>query len=125
MLFSDTDFDPQSEINVDIEMYDNEAAWNVKSLYELQYFFCPDKDCNYRHKSKHEIVDHIVENHAEYLILQKSITDDSLSDISNPIMNSTPKKKSTGRPSIPLLELSPQGKRDRLQEDYKKLQNIR
>ena len=106
-------------------MYDTEAAWNVQSLYELQYFGCPGKDCSYKNKSKHEFVDHLIDNHPEYLILQKSISDDSLSDIMNPILKNTPKKKSTGRPSIPLLEMSPQGQRDKLQDDYTKLQTIR
>ena len=127
MIFSDEDFNIQNEINADIEMFDNEAVWNVKSLYELQYFFCPDNDCNYKNKSKHEFVDHIVDNHPEYMILQKSISDDSLSDITNPILNNTPKRKSTGRPSKPLLspELSPQAKREKIQRDYTNLKKLR
>ena len=121
------DFDIQNEINADIEMVDDLSSWNVKSLYELQYFFCPDNDCNYKIKSKHEFVDHIVDNHPEYMILQNSISDDSLSDITNPILNNTPKKKSTGRPSKPLLspELSPQAKREKIQQDYTNLKKLR
>ena len=125
LISSDPDFNIQNEINADIELSDNEAAWNVKSLYELQYFFCPDKNCYYKNKSKHEFVDHIVDNHPEYLILQKSISDESLSDITNPILKNTPKKKSSGRPSIPLLECSPQALRDKLQTEYTSLQNTR
>ena len=94
----DPDFEIQNEINADIELSDNEAVWNVKSLFELQYFFCPGQGCHYKNKSKHEFVDHIIDNHPEYLILQKSISDDSLNDISNPILKNTPQKKSTGRP---------------------------
>ena len=53
------------------------------------------------------------------MILQNSITDESLNDITNPILKNTVKKKSSGRPSIPLLECSPQAQRDKLKDEYR------
>ena len=123
LIFSvpDPDFEIQNEPISDMEIDNN--PWDVKSIYELQYFNCPGDGCNYKNHSKQEFADHIVDNHPEYLILKKSITDDSLSDIINPILHGTPKNKG-GQPKKPLLESSPESQRNRLKPHFENLKKI-
>ena len=65
----DPDFDIQNELVSNLSEENN--SWDVKSLYEFQYFNCPG--CNYKHPSKQEFADHIVDNHPEYLTLKKQL----------------------------------------------------
>ena len=36
----------------------DENPWNVKSLYDLQFFNCPSPFCIYKNSSKQEFVNH-------------------------------------------------------------------
>ena len=54
-----------------------ENPWNIKSIYELQYFNCPS--CLFKHQSKQEIVNHAYESHPTSInLLLTNIKDDSL-----------------------------------------------
>ena len=76
----DSDFEPQNENTVDIEMLENDT-WVIQSLYELQYFNCPG--CSYKSKSKQEVIDHLYEEHPEGLLTLRNIKDDSLREESS------------------------------------------
>ena len=56
--------------------------WNVASLYEYQYFNCPE--CSYRNDSKQEFVNHTFHTHPESVDYFRKISDISLSDIITP-----------------------------------------
>ena len=56
-----------------------ENPWEVRSLYEFQFFNCPD--CVYINNSKQEFVIHAYESHPEIISYLKNIEDDSLSDV--------------------------------------------
>ena len=60
-----------------LQMEDN--PWNIKSIYDLQYFNCPS--CLYKHQFKQEIVDHAFEFHPESIEILSKIKDQSLIDI--------------------------------------------
>ena len=97
----DADYEMKNETS-DMEVENNE--WNVASIFDLQYFKCPDSECTYMNKSKQEFFDHLVNNHIEYLTLCNSITDDSLSDIQSHVLpQAGTSKNKRGRHSIPLL----------------------
>ena len=53
--------------------------WNIKSIYELQYFNCPS--CFFKDISKQEIINHAYEVHPESIDYLDNIKDNSLSDI--------------------------------------------
>ena len=59
-----------------------ENPWDIKSLYELQYFNCPS--CVYKDHSKQKFIVHAYEVHPEALYYLTNILDDSLSDINCP-----------------------------------------
>ena len=59
-----------------------ENPWNIKSLYELQFFNCPS--CMFKNHSKQEIVNHAYEIHPESIEYLKNIKDESLTDIEYP-----------------------------------------
>ena len=40
-----------------------ENPWNIQSIYELQYFNCPN--CIYKNQSKQDFINHAFENHPE------------------------------------------------------------
>ena len=71
----DITYTPQ---DVDTSMEVDENPWSNESLYELQYFNCPDLNCSFKSKSKQVLVDHLHENHVESLLMLKNIKDDSL-----------------------------------------------
>ena len=101
LIFSEDDMDYDREDDIsEMEVENND--WNVTSIFDLQYFFCPDSECTYKNKSKQEFFDHIVNSHIEYLTLCSSITDDSLSDIQSHVLAGTSKNKG-GHPITPLL----------------------
>ena len=56
-----------------------ENPWNIRSIYELQYFNCPS--CIFRNISKQEFVNHAYEYHPESIDYLIKIDDDSLSDV--------------------------------------------
>ena len=59
-----------------------ENPWNVKSIYELQFFNCPD--CVYINHSKQEFVIHAYESHPNVIHYFNKIEDDSLNDVNCP-----------------------------------------
>ena len=102
--------------------------WKVQSLYEFQYYKCPDSECTYLSKSKQQFAIHIHENHAEALYTWDSISDDSLSDIEHPLYGGasappTPDSK-VGAPEKPYLECSPEHQNMLLQPYYNPLKQF-
>ena len=57
---------------MDVDCVEETGAekWKVQSLYEFQYYNCPD--CTYKSRSKQEFAFHIHENHSEALYTWKS-----------------------------------------------------
>ena len=53
--------------------------WNIKSVYELQYFVCPS--CVFKDPSKQNIINHAYEFHPESIDYLVKIKDDSFTDI--------------------------------------------
>ena len=53
--------------------------WNIKSVYELQYFVCPS--CVFKDPSKQNIINHAYKFHPESIDYLENINDDSLTDI--------------------------------------------
>ena len=64
-----------------------ENNWNIKSLYDLQYFNCPS--CPYKNNLKQEFVNHAHIFHPESNKYLRNIADDSISDVYIPSTNST------------------------------------
>lgn len=62
-----------------------ENPWNIRSIYELQYFNCPS--CAFRDPSKQELVNHAYEFHPEAVIFLSCIKDYSLFDVVCPWNN--------------------------------------
>ena len=60
-------------------MMTTDNPWNIKSIYELQYFNCPS--CFFKDISKQEIINHAYEVHPESIDYLYNINDNSLSDI--------------------------------------------
>ena len=120
----DSDYDTENVANSDTSGELNNV-WNVNSIYDLQFFNCPDEQCNFKHSSKQEFIDHVCDNHAEYLILRNSISDGSLDDINNPLIDtpSTSKNKG-GRPPKKLLDSSKRVQKSRLQSEFDRLKEI-
>ena len=56
-----------------------ENPWDICSIYELQYFNCPN--CYYKHNSKQEFIIHAYENHPNAIQFLNKIRTKSLSDI--------------------------------------------
>ena len=63
---------------------DNENSWNVKSLYEFQYFNCPT--CPYKNDSKQEFVNHAFNDHpkSKYYFMKISSHSNSFKDVQLP-----------------------------------------
>ena len=59
--------------------YEMENPWNIKSIYEMQYFNCPS--CEFKNKSKQLFVNHAFDFHQNHVQLLSNITDNSLKDI--------------------------------------------
>ena len=56
-----------------------ESPWQIKSVYELQYFNCPS--CAYKIRSKQSFICHAFDAHQESVDFLRNISDGSLSDI--------------------------------------------
>ena len=56
--------------------------WNIQSIYELQYFNCPE--CEFKDQFKQEFVNHAYELHPESLDFLINISDNSFDDITCP-----------------------------------------
>ena len=65
--------------NIDTLIIKDENPWHVKSIYEFQYFNCPN--CNYKDQSKQEFIYHAHEIHPEAINHLNVIQDGSLRDI--------------------------------------------
>ena len=59
-----------------------ENPWQIRSIYDLQYFNCPS--CIFKNYSKQEIVNHAYHFHPESIENLMNISDNSLMDISLP-----------------------------------------
>ena len=70
--------DPTYTLQDDDSMEVDKNPWSIESIYELQYFNCPDLNCDFKSKSKQDFVNHLHENHVESLTMLKNIKDDSL-----------------------------------------------
>ena len=64
-------------------MTTNRDLWNVKSIYDFQYFNCPSCSSK-KYASKQDFVNHIWFNHPESIEYLKEISDGSLSNILQP-----------------------------------------
>ena len=60
------------------------SPWLLQSIYDIQYFLCPEPDCNYKDSSKHTFVCHAYEFHPEAIDFLNDIQDGSLTDIDLP-----------------------------------------
>ena len=67
---------------VNLEDQTNENPWDIKSIYELQYFNCPK--CDYKNHSKQEFIQHAYVNHPEAIEKFNNIEDGSLFDVDCP-----------------------------------------
>ena len=56
-----------------------ENPWNIESIYELQYFNCPN--CVYKNHSKQLFVDHAFFYHPQSISSLTNLKDDSLDDV--------------------------------------------
>ena len=61
-----------------------DSPWNIKSIYDLQYFDCPS--CIYRNIFKQEFVNHAYHFHPESIQFLRNINDGSLNDIEIPFV---------------------------------------
>ena len=104
--------------------------WNVESIYDFQYYNCPDQYCSHKYHSKQEFWTHIEENHAEHLLLKKSITDGSLSDVciagqsqTSMVRTVTSNANTLKRGPIPkdYDDVSPKAKKAKLQPEFEQL----
>ena len=59
-----------------------ENPWNIRSIYDLQYFNCPS--CIFKNSSKQEIINHAYNLHPESIEYLMNIDDNSLMDVSLP-----------------------------------------
>ena len=53
--------------------------WNIKSVYELQYFVCPS--CVFKDPSKQNIINHAYKFHPESIDFLSNLIDNSLEDV--------------------------------------------
>ena len=63
----------------DIDLEDHDNPWDIRSIYEFQYFNCPK--CRYSHNSKQDFINHAYENHPEAIENFDNIIDGSLNDV--------------------------------------------
>ena len=56
-----------------------ENPWEIKSIYELQYFNCPS--CSYKNESKQDFICHAFDIHPDSVDYLRNLTDGSLNDI--------------------------------------------
>ena len=56
-----------------------ENPWEIKSIYELQYFNCPS--CSYKYESKQDFVCHAFDTHPDSVNYLRNLEDGSLDDI--------------------------------------------
>ena len=60
----------------------NKNPWDIRSIYELQYFNCPK--CFYKDNSKQDFINHAFEMHPEAVGNLNKIVDGSLNDVTYP-----------------------------------------
>ena len=60
-------------------IFQMENPWNIKSIYDLQYFNCPE--CLFKNHSKQELINHAYDSHPEAIEFLKNVNDKSLMDI--------------------------------------------
>ena len=65
--------------------------WDVRSLYELQVYDCPE--CVFQDWSKQSFVDHAAKYHPDSVQYLSNINDDSLQDVVCPWLENTDEKK--------------------------------
>ena len=60
------------------------SPWLIQSIYQVQFFICPDPDCSFKDHSKQQFVCHAYEFHPEAIDFLNNIQDGSLTDIDLP-----------------------------------------
>ena len=65
-----------------ISITKEENPWDIKSLYELQYFNCGS--CVYKNHFKQELINHAYEFHPEVIVYLNKIQDDSIINVDFP-----------------------------------------
>lgn len=58
---------------------EEENPWDIKSIYDLQYFLCPS--CAFKDGSKQDFISHAFFTHPESVNFLKNIADESLNDV--------------------------------------------
>ena len=111
----------QPEISEEMDTVEN--PWDIQSIYEWQFFNCPDLNCGFKCHLKQDLLNHLYDNHIEGLLALKKITDDSLSDVTNP-WGDCDKKDKGGRPTIPLLESTPKSQKAKLNPYFQGLKQF-
>ena len=81
ILKVETKIDLEDDSKV-IPFIPDENPWDIRSIYELQYFNCPK--CSYKNNSKQEFIQHAYEDHPEAIDNLTNIVDGSLNDINCP-----------------------------------------
>ena len=76
--------------------------WEVKSIYEYYYFNCPS--CTYKHSTKQDFFDHILQFHPESSDHLRKISDGSLSDIITPWEDTVSTKSKSFKKILPETE---------------------
>ena len=66
----------------EVKIENPRTVWDVKSLYEYQYFNCPS--CSYKSDYKQDFVNHTFNTHPESVDFFRKISDGSLDDIITP-----------------------------------------
>ena len=61
---------------------EEENPWDIKSIYDLQYFLCPS--CAFKDGSKQDFISHAFFTHPESVNFLKKISDGSINDIMSP-----------------------------------------
>ena len=111
----------QPEISEEMDTVEN--PWDIQSIYEWQFFNCSDLNCDFKCHLKQDLLNHLYDNHIEGLLALKNVTDDSLSDVTNPWGDSDKKDKG-GRPTIPLLESTPKSQKAKLNPYFQGLKQL-
>ena len=91
------------KIEKGITWVENENPWNIKSIYELQYFNCPS--CEFRDCSKQTFVNHAFKDHPEAVDFLTNLQDDSLSDVVIDIPANITYVKSEANVTEPIVEI--------------------
>ena len=111
----------QPEISEEMDTVEN--PWDIQSIYEWQFFNCPDLNCGFKCHLKQDLLNHLYDNHIEGLLALKKITDDSLSDVTNP-WGDCDKKDKGGRPYNSLIRIIPKSSKGKTKSLFPRIKTI-